>query len=147
MKEKKKSWFKRHPVIFGLLIALVAIFIIGFLYSYSEKIKFIDEYNVKLDNVNKLTAEHEELRMEVNSNLNNFPLYYEKIEEYIEWVEIHGPKIYEFQLFVESNHEKLRDLGVNPNYVRDNVISLTRAMQENEVKFREILAYYKRMRD
>lgn len=146
--KKQKSWIKKHPLIFGLLIVFGTLFfllIIGNLFSSSDKREFIEEYNTKLEDVNKLFVDHEEIRMEVNSNLNNYPLYYEKIEDYIEWVEINSPKIYEFKLFVESNYKRLLKLGVNPDYVRENIISLTKAMQENEVKLREILAYYKGM--
>lgn len=138
----KKNWFKRHPLLTGFFSLLIFLFIIGIFSNFSEDRKFIEEYNTKLDNVNKLFVEHEEIRIEVNSNLNNYPLYYEKIEEYIKWVEMNGPEIGEFRLFIESNHEKLWDLGVNPDYVRSNVISLIEVMQENDVRFREVLAYY-----
>jgi hypothetical protein len=38
--------------------------------------------------------------------------------------------------FIEVNHGRLRKMGVNPDYAREDVKSILNTMQENEVRYR-----------
>jgi hypothetical protein len=96
---------------------------------------FIDEYNSKLEVANQILEQHDTLIEDINANLNNLSLYQQKIQEYVEWVDGSIEELGEFQLYVETNHQRLRNMGVNPDYVRDNVISSINVMRDNKIRF------------
>ena len=124
-------------------IIIILLFILGYLYIFSFTLdfpssmnnQFIDEYNTRLEEANNLLQEHDNLIIEINENVDNFEIYREKIVEYNLWVERNRETLQEFRLFIETNHKKITDIGINPDYVRDNVIRSLDTMQQNQFRF------------
>ena len=44
------------------------------------------------------------------------------------WVQL----LNEFKIFIESNDKRIRRVGINPDYIRDNIKNNLAAMRENE---------------
>jgi len=103
-------------------------------------VTFIDEYNTKLTQVNKLMEEHNTLIIEINNNINKVEINQRKMKEYLSWVEKNRPILFDFQLYIEVNYKKIQDAGHNPDYVRDNVVRELEIIRENEANFRTALA-------
>lgn len=104
--------------------------------------QFINEYNLKVEKINELLEEHDILVNEINSVLNNNSIYYQKLENYLIWVEDNREEFINFKSYVERNYKQLRRINVNPDYARDNIKQALEIIQENEMKFRETLAIY-----
>lgn len=135
--ETNKGKPKRRITLFIFSLLLMLPSLVG---CSSSNPEFINEYNSKLDEVNTLIEQHDQLINKINSNINNPVIQRQKMEEYISWVGMNREKISTFKLYIETNYQQIRATGVNPDYVRDNVIQYLNVMQENEMSFRQAIA-------
>ena len=91
------------------------------------------QYNNRLSEANAIFQEHELLTKQATlkdvAKANSFATEYSKKIEH--WV----PLLSEFKIFIESNDKRIRRVGINPDYFRDNVKNTLAAMRENEARF------------
>ena len=66
------------------------------------------------------------------------------MRNYVKWVDENLDEFYGFQYFIEENHQKILDLGENPNYRRDNVKEVITIMRQNHQAFQESIMNYER---
>jgi hypothetical protein len=101
---------------------------------------FLEDYNNQVAILETLSGEHENLVNEINENTNNPSYNREKMQEYLDWVDLNEDTIYNFKSFIELNYMKIERGGQNPDYVRDNLVQLLLVIQQNELDFRKIIA-------
>lgn len=92
--------------------------------------QLLKEFNIKVEESNKLVEEQDRLVTSFNTET-NLELRIQKAKAYLNWVDQHTSTIEDFKFYVEINHEALREMGLNPDYMRDDIKSTLTSMQEN----------------
>jgi len=123
----------------------MVLFLLFFISACSNKDESFDEtfakeYNIQVENMNQLLLEHDGLVNRINADLSSPARNYGNMKDYITWVEINRVKIQSFKLYIETNYNSLKKLEINPDYARDNIIRNLDVMQQNEVRFRTVIA-------
>lgn len=98
----------------------------------------VNQYNQYIVEGDKIREEHnaliKKIRDPAQAGQGNEVLEMEK--EYLNNVEEWKTTLESFISFIEVNHAKIRRLGVNPDYTRDDIKGILNTMRENEVRYR-----------
>lgn len=128
---------------FTIVLALVGIFLYT-TQKQAERYEFFEEYNETYEGVRSLVDEHDLMINDINVYFGE-PVdtaYYERLRDYVKWVEKNKDEFYDFQHYIELNYQKISDLGENPDYRRDNIKTVIDLMYENSEDFQEEIITY-----
>ncbi len=128
---------KALKVSLGLIVSVGFILLIAYLFVGTEPFwkildkKFVREYNSQLLEVNTITQSHNELSQKVTAlkdpaSANAF--FKDYSEKTTDW----SSALNDFKLFIESNDKRIRRVGINPDYVRDNIKNTLATINTNK---------------
>lgn len=148
MAKKQKNSDKKILIYFGVSFVIALVFIGWLLNSMereAEEQEFFEEYNQTNVAIISLVEEHdiiiEEIREKNTIGIMNNELD-SLMRNYVKWVDENLDELYDFQFFIENNHQKILDLGENPNYRRDNIKEVINLMRQNSQSFQESILNY-----
>jgi len=133
----------KSVLILLIFLSSIAAFIGVFLFIGSESVwRFLDkeiitEYNQNLEKYNAVLRDHDRLIQRqqteaVAKDPDEATLFAQK---YSQKAKQYKPALNQFKLFIENNDTRIRRVGINPDYLRDNIKATLLKMAENEERF------------
>jgi len=141
--EKGKAATKSVKIGVSLILVLVfVILVVYLLIGFGPFWRMLDreivhEYDWRLAETNKIFHEHDALsKKSLETGAKKDPVASASFaKEYSEKTGRWGQGLNDFKLFIEANGRRIRRVGINPDYMRDNIKNTLGVMKENEVRF------------
>ena len=127
-------------VMFGFVVVALGVLylVIGLdpMWRMLDK-EIVREYNRRLTETNAVLQEHDRLVKSFSETAaKRDPVASASFaKEYSEKTERWVSSLNEFKLFIETNDKRIRRVGTNPDYIRDNIKSTLATTKENEARF------------
>lgn len=95
---------------------------------------FVAEYNIERAKYTTLMSGENLILLRLNEQVaSNDPAYWSTAQEYVDWADQNVSKMAAFQSWVEAHNNQLQSVGVNPDYLRDNIIRNIDRVQKNRL--------------
>jgi hypothetical protein len=141
--EKGKAATKSVKIGVSLILVLVFVILVVYLFigfgpfwrMFDREI--VHEYDRRLAETNTIFNEHDALsKKSLETTVKKDPIASASFaKEYSEKTGRWAQALNDFKLFIEANERRIRRVGINPDYMRDNIKNTLGVMKENEVRF------------
>jgi predicted nucleic acid-binding Zn ribbon protein len=99
----------------------------------------VHEYDRRLTEANTIFQEHDRLtkKAQDTATMKDSAVATSFAKEYSEKTGQWRQVLNDFKLFIETNDKRIKRIGINPDYVRDNIKNTLGTMKENEARFQK----------